>query len=99
ARRSSPSAAFAERVLKSSATTSPPPLGQHGQVATVPFGDPTMPHQLKASSLDQRQTGRDVVVAPVHWRVVVFLRPGGHLRCAKAKKGQPSRPQHTRKAI
>jgi hypothetical protein len=30
---------------------------------------------------------------------VVFLRPGRQVRCAKADKGQPSRPQHTCKAI
>src|SRR6185295_11469269 len=50
-------------------------------------------------SLHQREIRRGVVVAPVHGRVVVFLRPGRQVRCAKAKKGQPSRPQHACKAI
>ena len=75
------------------------PLGQHEQVTARSLGDPTMPHQLEAGSLHQREIRRGVVVAPVHGRVVVFLRPGRQVRCAKAKKGQPSRPQHACKAI
>ena len=75
------------------------PLGQHEQVTASSIGDPTMPHQLEAGSLHQRQTRRGVVVAPVHWRVVVLLGPGRQIRRAEAKQGQPSGPQHTCKAI
>jgi len=75
------------------------PLGQHEQVTASSIGDPTMPHQLEAGSLHQRQTRRGVIVAPVHWRVVVLLGPGRQIRRAEAKQGQPSGPQHTCKAI
>ena len=75
------------------------PLGQHEQVTARSIGDPTMPHQLEAGSLHQRKTRRGVVVAPIHWRVVVLLGPGRQIRRAEAKQGQPSGPQHTCKAI
>ncbi|HWO44862.1 MAG TPA: hypothetical protein VNO87_04650 [Methylomirabilota bacterium] len=38
-------------------------------------------------------------MAPVHWRIEVLLRPGRQVRRAKAKKGQPSGPQHTCETI
>jgi hypothetical protein len=75
------------------------PLGQHEQVTARSLGDPTMPHQLEAGGLHQRKTRRGVEVAPIHWYVVVLLRPSRQVRGAKAKKGQPRGPQHTCKAF
>ena len=75
------------------------PLGQHEQVTARSIEDQTMPHHLEAGSLYQRKARRGIVVAPVHWRAVVLLRPGRQVGRPKAKKRQPSGPQYTGEAV
>ena len=42
-----------------------------------PFRNPTIPHNFEAGGLYERKARRCIVVAPVHWRIMVLLMVSG----------------------